>query len=263
MAGNRRDLSIPWPFAPTEVKLNRDTHFLKLIAMLTMLCDHAGKMLFPQYPILRLIGRIAFPIYAYCLAVGCVYTQNPLNYLKRFLLLALIVQPIYAVSMAHSSSAMYAVSFAEHPLKAALNFYLNSWSKPSILVSLAAGMILIWSLRDRQLIITAAMLVLCWLLRNKLDYGFKGILLMLLFYVFISHRWLSLPAVAALMIWWAYGSGSYNLFGIRFSSQIFALCALPFIYVQSNTGIHLPKWLFYAFYPAHFVLIYILDQFVF
>ena len=64
MSGKRRDLSIPWPFAPAEVALNRDTNLLKLVAMLTMLCDHAGKMLFPQYPVMRIIGRIAFPIYA-------------------------------------------------------------------------------------------------------------------------------------------------------------------------------------------------------
>ena len=64
MAGKRRDLSIPWPFAPGATRLNGDTNFLKLIAMLTMLCDHAGKMLFPQHPILRIIGRMAVPIYA-------------------------------------------------------------------------------------------------------------------------------------------------------------------------------------------------------
>ena len=263
MAGNRRDLSIPWPFAPAQVNLNRDTGLLKLVAMIAMLCDHAGKMLFPQYPIMRIIGRLAFPIYAYCLAVGCVYTRSPLNYLKRLLLLALIVQPIYAVSMAHTSQAMYSVSFAEHPVQAVFSFYLNSWSHPNILVSLALGLILIWSLRERQLIITAAMLVYCWLIRTKIDYGFNGIILMLLFYMFCTHRWLSLPLVLAFMLWWGVGSGSYSLFGVSFSTQTFAIFALPLIYVHTNTGIQLPKWVFYAFYPAHFVLIYLLNQFVF
>ena len=102
MAGKRRDLSIPWPFAPNQVRLNMDTGFLKLVAMLAMFCDHAGKMLFPQYRIMRIIGRLAFPIYAYCLAVGCVYTRNPLSYLKRIVLLALISQPLYAVSLSHT-----------------------------------------------------------------------------------------------------------------------------------------------------------------
>lgn len=263
MAGNRRDLSIPWPFMPAQVRLNTDTGLLKLVAMLAMLCDHAGKMLFPQYPIMRIIGRLAFPIYAYCLAVGCVYTRNYLNYLKRIILLALISQPIYAVSMAHSVNAMYSVSFAEKPVQAALNFYLHSWTaKPSILFALALGVILIWSLRERHLLVTAAMLVFCWALRGKIDYGMNGIILMLLFYIFCSHRWLSLPVVLAFMVWWALGSGQYSLFGLRFGTQMFAVCALPLIYLRTHTGIKLPKWLFYAFYPAHLALIYVLDHFV-
>lgn len=262
MAGKRRDLSIPWPFAPTEVALNRDTNLLKLVAMLTMLCDHAGKMLFPQYPIMRIIGRIAFPIYAYCLAAGCVYTRNPLNYLKRIVLLALIVQPLYAVSMGHSVQQMYAVSFAEHPLRAALNFYIYSWNKPSILVSLAMGLILIWTLRERQLVFTAAMCVFCWLIQKKLDYGVRGLTLMLLFYLFCTKRWLSLPCVLAFMLWWGMSSGGYNLFGVSFGIQTFAVLALPLVYIHTKSGIKLPKWLFYGFYPAHLVLIYVLDHFV-
>ena len=91
MAGKKRDLSIPWPFAPAAVKLNGDTGLLKLVAMAAMLCDHMGKMFFPQYGAMRVIGRIAFPIYAYCIAVGCVYTRNPLNYLRRIVALALIL----------------------------------------------------------------------------------------------------------------------------------------------------------------------------
>ena len=262
MAGKRRDLSIPWPFAPSEVALNRDTNLLKLVAMLTMLCDHAGKMLFPQYPVMRIIGRIAFPIYAYCLAAGCVYTRNPLNYLKRIVLLALICQPLYAVSMGHSVQQMYAVSFAEQPLKAVWNFYIYSWNKPSILVALSFGLILIWTIRERQLVVTAAVFILCWLIQGKLDYGMRGIVLMLLVYLFCSRRWLSLPCVLAFMLWWGMRSSGYNLFGVSFGIQTFAILALPLIYIRTNSGLKLPKWLFYGFYPAHLILIYLLDHFV-
>ena len=38
---------------------------LKLIALITMTLDHVGMMLLPQVRILRAIGRIAFPIFAY------------------------------------------------------------------------------------------------------------------------------------------------------------------------------------------------------
>lgn len=263
MAGNRRGLSISWPFAPTTVRLNGDTGLLKLVAMLAMFCDHAGKMLFPQYPIMRIIGRLAFPIYAYCIAVGCVYTRNPLNYLKRILLLALVSQPIYAVSLAHTNSKMFAYSIAEEPLLAARNFYLYSWvSKPSILCTLAVGIILIWALRNKQMVVFLSALLLCWMVRSKLDYGMKGVMLMLLFYIFCSHRWLSLPVVLAFMLWWGIGSGSYSLFGVNFGTQAFAIFALPLIYVHTNTGVRLPKWMFYLFYPAHLALIYALNAFV-
>lgn len=263
MSNKKGIMSIPWPFAPTEVKLNRDTGLLKLVAMLCMFCDHAGKMLFPQYPVMRIIGRLAFPIYAYCIAVGCVYTRNPLKYLQRILLLALISQPIYAVSMAHASGSMYAVSFAEQPLHAVLNFYVESWTrKPSILLALSLGVLLIWSIRERKLVFTAALCLFIWHFQGKLDYGWKGIALMVLFYLFCRQWWLSLPCVLAFMLWWGMGSGGYSAFGISFGMQTFAILALPLIYIPTNTGIRLPKWLFYAFYPAHLALIFVLDKFV-
>lgn len=261
-AKQRKDLSIPWPFAPTEVALNRDTNLLKIVAMLTMLCDHAGKMLFPQYHVMRIIGRIAFPIYAYCLAVGCVYTRNPLNYLRRMVLLALISQPIYAVSMAHEVTAMYAVSFAEHPVRAVFNFYIQSWNHPNILASLSFGLLLIWALRERQIVLGLGVFVLIWLIKGKLDYGIRGIELMLLFYVFCTKRWLSLPIVLAFMVWWGLMGSGYNYFGISFGIQMFALMALPLIYIRTNAPLRLPKWLFYGFYPAHLILILVLHRFV-
>ena len=59
------------------VQTNRDTGLLKIIAFVTMAIDHIGYVFFPQYMWLRVIGRLAFPIFAYCLALGCVYTKNP------------------------------------------------------------------------------------------------------------------------------------------------------------------------------------------
>jgi len=41
-----------------------------------MTVDHLGFILFPSLIILRIIGRIAFPIFAYMIAEGCRYTKN-------------------------------------------------------------------------------------------------------------------------------------------------------------------------------------------
>ena len=254
------NLSIPWPFEGMNIRLNTDTGLLKIIAMVTMLVDHLGAVIFPQYRIMRIIGRIAFPIYAYCLTVGCVYTHNMLRYVQRIVLLALIVQPLYVVAMHHTNAAMYSVAFAENPVWAVLNFYIASWNHPSILLSLALGLILLWSIRDRHLIITVAMLVFTWIIQDSLDYGFNGILLMLLFFLFCQIPLLSLPVVAGFIIWWGMQGSMYEIFGLRFSSQIFAVLALPFIYIRTNTRLRINKWVFYLFYPAHLIVILVLDR---
>jgi len=263
MAKSRNDLSIPWPFAPQQSDLNRDTNLLKIVAMIAMLIDHAGKMLFPQYRIMRIIGRIAFPIYAYCIAVGCVYTKSPIRYFKRIVLLALISQPFYVVAMGHANSSMYAISFAEEPLRAVLNFYVRAWViKPSILLTLGAGILLIWTIRERQLILTAAMVLFCWLAQNRIDYGFKGVMLMVLFYLFCSKWWISLPVVLSYMVWWGMSGSGYDAFGFSFGIQMFAVLALPLIYIHTNSKIRMNKWVFYFFYPAHLILIMALDRFM-
>lgn len=262
MASSKRDLTIPWPFAPHKVDLNTDTNLLKLIAMIAMLIDHSGKMLFPQYPIMRCIGRLAFPIYAYCLAAGCVYTRNPLKYFKRIVLLALISQPFYAVGMAHETSAMYAISFADEPVRAALNFYVQSWAKPNILVSLAFGILIIWCIRERQLILTIALALFCWKIQGKLDYGIRGLILMVLFYLFCMKWWISLPIVLSFMVWWGLQGSGYTAFEVQFGTQMFAVLALPLIYIHTKSKLRLNKWVFYLFYPAHLILIMALDRYV-
>ena len=61
---------------------------LKLLACLFMLIDHTGYLLgqklFPDYYLLfRIVGRLAFPIFAYSVAVGFTKTRSPYRYLLR------------------------------------------------------------------------------------------------------------------------------------------------------------------------------------
>lgn len=197
-----RKSAAKWPLAFREVGLNGDTNLLKLIAMITMVVDHTGKMFFPSYNVMRIIGRIAFPIYAYCIAAGCVYTRNHLKYLTRVVLMALVSQPFYAEALAHTNPRMYAIAFRDNPIGAVVNYYVQCWGHPSILVTLALGILLIWTIRERQLVLTFALSLLVWKLQNYVDYGWRGVLLIVLFYLFCSKWWLSLPVMFVYMAWW-------------------------------------------------------------
>lgn len=241
-----------WPLAFTQVGANRDTNLLKLIAMISMLCDHTGKMLFHSTA-MRCVGRLAFPIYAYCIAAGCVYSKNHLKYLSRLVLVGLISQPFYALALGHTFQSMYAIPFRENPVGAAINFYVQSWGHPCVFLTLALGLIAVWTIRERQLILTLALALIVWKAQGFIDYGWKGVALIVLFYLFCARWWMSLPVVGAFMLWWAMQGNGYRLFGLGFGIQVFALLALIPIYIRTDSGLRINKWVFYLFYPGHLI----------
>ncbi len=245
---------------PVNVQTNRNTGLIRLIAFASMAVDHVGKMLFPQVPVLRLIGRLAFPLFAYLIAVGAVYTRNPLRYLSRVAALALVSQPLYALALDHETPAMYAVSFSLHPLRAMISFYINSWQKPSILLSLLLGLALLLCLRNKQFALALMLYVVCERFSNSLDYGIHGIRLMLLFYALCEHPLLSLAATLSyLLLVWAKGM-SYSFFGFSFGMQIYALPAIVFVHLPLRGRLRLPRSVAYGFYPAHLLLLALLTK---
>ena len=57
-----------------EIRGNLDTGLLKIIALACMVIDHVGVRLMGNATEWRLIGRIAFPLYLWCMVVGACYT---------------------------------------------------------------------------------------------------------------------------------------------------------------------------------------------
>ena len=66
-------------------KFGLSNNQLKILALLTMTVDHIGAYLFPRVMLLRIVGRIAYPIFAYMIGEGCRYTRNPKKYLLTIL----------------------------------------------------------------------------------------------------------------------------------------------------------------------------------
>ena len=63
---------------------------LKLLACIFMLCDHVGFVLMNNNWIMRAVGRLAFPIFAFLLVEGYRHTSDIRKYFIRLFLFALI-----------------------------------------------------------------------------------------------------------------------------------------------------------------------------
>ena len=256
--------------APRAVRLNNDTNLLKLIAIASMLIDHAGARLFPYTIEFRQIGRLAFPIFAYSMAAGCVYTRSIGKYALRVLVFAVLVQPLYGIAMGHAPAGFDWAGGFYRIDRILETYYAGHYN---ILFSLGAGILAIWLIRDGRFELTALLAAILFVFSDLYDYGINGVILMVLLYAFIDRPAASAVAVGLFMLYmgapllftraWHLRAGApftAEWFGSvqgAFRTQIYALFALPLIYVPKKTRMKLNKSVFYAFYPAHLALIHV------
>lgn len=65
---------------------------LKIIAIITMFCDHLGYAIFEKFSFFNYIGRLAFPIFAFQISEGYAHTKSKKNYLMRLAMFAVVSQ---------------------------------------------------------------------------------------------------------------------------------------------------------------------------
>ena len=68
---------------------------LKIIALISMVCDHTGYIIFGGFAFMNYIGRLAFPIFAFLITEGYIHTSNFKKYFSRLLIFAVISQLPY------------------------------------------------------------------------------------------------------------------------------------------------------------------------
>lgn len=253
-----------------KLALNNDTGLLKLLACVTMFMDHTGKMLFsnayrisvtgkyafllPGSNILRAFGRLALPLFAYCMAVGCARTRNIWKYLLRIFIMAVLVHPLYQTAMGHVSMLTFDWRHCFWKVNKIYEYFYSS--NLNILFTLSLAVLIIALYRQGWYAPMALACLLVWYLNGRIDYGFKGVVLVILFYAFLDRPFAALCAVFPFMLWWAMpGFASGRTYA---STQIYAIAALIPIFIPMRKRlIKLPKWVFYAFYPGHLLAIYI------
>lgn len=224
-----------------KLQSNLDTNFIKLVAILSMTADHVGNAFFPEYPVFRWIGRIAFPLFCYCLTVGMLYTHDIKKYLLRLGAFALISQPFWILAFN------------------ADDFWGNLWNL-NIFFTLLVSLLSTWGFQTRRWWLFVLGLVLLNVV--NFDYAMTGLILMMIFYLCRNRPWLGalLYTLSYLPALWG-GSLEDPLAlvvgGHAVGFEIFALLALPLIYFRTNFHPPISKWFFYAYYPAHLFAIFL------
>lgn len=203
---------------------------LKWIALITMVVDHTGALLFPGVPLFRIIGRISFPLYGLLLVQGFTHTSSLKKYAGRLALFAVLSEPCYQYF--HSGT-------------------ITLFALKNVFFELLLGIAALYCVRrgkeQRWFYLGAAgAVVLAQVLH--LMYGGYGILLMLGFYLCKEVKWAVIPLLAVLSFLYCWNTGT--------TTQLWAvLAAVPMLLYNGRRGQQFPKYVFYAFYPVHLVLL--------
>lgn len=237
---------------------NENTGLLKLIAILCMITDHVGAIFFPHALEWRIIGRIAFPLYAWCAVVGVCHTGSMEKYALRLLLTGLISQPFYVLAFRHD------------------------WTTLNIFATLLLGVLAIWGIREGRngSRIWAPLLALLAACMVEIDYGWKGVLLLLLLYMARESRGALAAVMIAFCLYWGQGTSLVtSLFGLPLSDfyallpwggtlltsltrvQFFAILSLPLMLWPMQGRLRLPRLMAYGAYPAHLLVMYLISLF--
>lgn len=218
---------------------------LKLIALLVMAVDHLAasilyyRILLPAAPLspdmpqwtiyriynaMRFVGRIAWPVFAFLMVEGFFHTSSRKKYAFRLLLFALI---------------------SEYPFDLALGSSVPDFSHQNIFFTLLIGFCVLQAMEAVRNLpgflffqtgIVFAGCLLAWLLHT--DYDWRGIILLVVLYLFRPNRLLMTAAGCVSLLWEAPA----------------CLAFLPINLYNGKKGFSM-KYFFYLFYPAHLLIL--------
>jgi hypothetical protein len=211
---------------------------LKWIAIATMTIDHAGMILYPEYPGLRYVGRLAFPLFAYLLVLGMESTRNVRNYFFRLFYFALISQvPFY-----------FALG-------------LQPWELLNIFFSLSLGVIFIYYLEKGKYL---SFLPLMASVLLPVDHGIYGLIMIFCFYILRRNRGTGIFLFFLVVLFYSFYAVRHMTYGY------FGILALPIVLLH-NDGLFpfnkigeragnsiLRKYFFYIYYPSHLIMLHFL-----
>ena len=233
---------------------------LRTIACICMILDHVGFCF--KIPILRYIGRLAFPIYVFLMVNGFRYTKNRVRYGLRLALFAVLSQIPFTLMC--------------------YNRIFDS--RMNVMVTLLLGLLVIWAgetMRQhkqlRYIWFLPALLIYgaCCFGLIQADYDKKGILMAVVFWYFYDKKlWMILGTFLSIWLHYILYMGFAFLWGREVApptlwqmAQTLAVLALPLIFLyndrpgklpESTVGKKTVQYAFYWFYPVHMLILWFL-----
>jgi hypothetical protein len=216
--------------------------------------------------------------------VGFWRTRSVPKYLLRILVVGAVSQPLYALALDDNGHIGELVLQFTSPLASGFTWsglwqvISGIYGDPNIFLTLFLGLAALWGIREKRLFshlwAPLAALILATVLHT--DYGWRAILLFITLYAVRNSR----PGIASvmllMMIYWgtSYRQTS-SLFGMQIDLTVlpdylsvlispflrmetYALLSLLFILPRFSRDIRMPRWLGYALYPGHLLIIILL-----
>lgn len=222
---------------------------VKIIAMLSMVIDHfAAVVLTRMYMLggysekfygviilLRLVGRLAFPIYCFLLVEGFQRTKDVKGYMLRMVFFALA---------------------AEIPFDLALTGQAVNWGYQNVMFTMLIGLAALRGLKLveekgfskwRRILLQAVVIFCAVVLAEgmKVDYSWSGILCICAIYLLKASNVRKVLLGNAVLI-------------IANTLEIAGLFSVPIIKAYNGERGLKIKYFFYAFYPLHLLILYII-----
>ncbi len=200
---------------------------LKWIAIVAMTIDHIGAILFPQLIFLRIIGRIAFPIFCFLIVEGIHYTKNLEQYMLRLGCFAILSQV---------------------PFNYAFSGVFLDTERLNVFFTLFFAVFIIYVLckieyTSIKLIFLTIMILLIEWFASGIDYGSLGVMTIIIMY--ITRKNLGYMFIAILII---------NAFGYSGIQGFAAFACIPILLYNGKKGSDMKKF-FYCYYPIHLIVL--------
>ena len=212
---------------------------LKILAIVCMTVDHIGSAFFPDAAALRIIGRLAFPIFSYCIAEGCRFTHDKVRYLGGVLGCGLLCVIAFLPVGGFYGNALLTMS-----MSIVLLYAVQAWENSGKCRFLALTAVL-----------AGAFYLLCRVF--PVDYGFAGVLLPLYAEAgrLLWERVLTgIPPVIGERM--GFALGLLVLAAVMGGVQPWCLLALvPIGLLGTERDKRRMKNFFYIYYPAHLAVI--------